>query len=44
MGAGAVVGGQSNEGFAQFLNPNRRWYNNKRLIYLHCWIGLLYVF
>ncbi|KAJ3559387.1 hypothetical protein NM688_g384 [Phlebia brevispora] len=43
MAAGAVAGGHSSEGYLQFIDPNRKWYNNKRLIYLHCWIALLLI-
>lgn len=43
MGVGAVVTSSGNEGYLQFVDPNRRWYNNSRLIKLHAWIVLLYV-
>ena len=42
MGAGAVATtGGSDAGYAHFLDPNRKWYNNKRLIILNAWILLL---
>lgn len=43
MGAGAVVTSSASEGYLQFVDPNRKWYNNSRLIKLHAWIVLLYV-
>ncbi|KAJ3559384.1 hypothetical protein NM688_g380 [Phlebia brevispora] len=43
MGAGAVAGGAAAEGYLQFVNPNRTWYNNRRLITLHAWIVLLLI-
>ncbi|THH11949.1 hypothetical protein EW145_g354 [Phellinidium pouzarii] len=41
MVAGAVAVDSANIGYAQFLDPNRKWYNNKRLIALNAWIVLL---
>ena len=43
MAGGAVAAGPGSEGYIQFLDPKRTWYNNKRLICLHAWIVLLYV-
>lgn len=43
MGAGAVVTSSASEGYLQFVDPNRRWYNNSRLIKLHAWIVLLLI-
>ncbi|THH32814.1 hypothetical protein EUX98_g1392 [Antrodiella citrinella] len=45
MGAGAVTtaGGSGNEAFAHLMDPNRKWYNNRRLIALHGWIVLLLI-
>ena len=44
MAGGAVAASPGSEGYVQFLDPRRTWYNNKRLICLHAWIVLLYVF
>ena len=41
MGAGAVAGGASSEGYLQFTDLSRTWYNNKRLIILNAWLVLL---
>ncbi|KAK7676718.1 hypothetical protein QCA50_020294 [Cerrena zonata] len=44
MGAGAVAtGGSSTEGYAHLIDPNRKWYNNRRIITLHAWIVLLLI-
>ncbi|PSR70584.1 hypothetical protein PHLCEN_2v13522 [Hermanssonia centrifuga] len=43
MGAGAVVAGSHNEGYLQFIDPARTWYNNKRIIKLNAWIVLLLI-
>ncbi|KIY62646.1 general substrate transporter [Cylindrobasidium torrendii FP15055 ss-10] len=40
-GAIATVGGQ--EGFKHLIDPNRKWYNNRRLIALNGWIVLLVI-
>jgi sugar porter (SP) family MFS transporter len=40
-GATAVVGG--NVGYAHYLNPDRKWYNNWRLIVLNAWITLFLI-
>ncbi|KAH9919814.1 hexose transporter [Fomitopsis serialis] len=44
MGVGAAVaeGGRTSN-FAHLLNPNRKWYNNRRLITLHAWLVLLLI-
>ncbi|TRM63692.1 general substrate transporter [Schizophyllum amplum] len=34
MGAGAVVAGVSDSGFAHVIDPNKTWYNNRRLFNL----------
>lgn len=41
MGAGAAVTGHHDAGFLQFVDPKRKWYNNRRLIALNAWIVLL---
>ena len=41
MGAGAVATAAGNDGFLQFADPNRKWYNNRRIILLNSWIVLL---
>jgi len=43
MGAGAVAGGATESGFRHLLNPNRKWYNNRRIIALNAWIVLLLI-
>ncbi|KAI0701342.1 hexose transporter [Cytidiella melzeri] len=44
MGAGTVATGLGpQDGYLQFLNPNRKWYNNRRLITLHAWLVLLLI-
>ncbi|KZT03791.1 hexose transporter [Laetiporus sulphureus 93-53] len=44
MGSGpALSGGGHMANYEHLLNPNRRWYNNKRLILLHCWLLLLLI-
>lgn len=43
MGTETVATSPASEGYLQFINRSRTWYNNKRLIALHAWIVLLYV-
>ncbi|KAI0064231.1 hexose transporter [Artomyces pyxidatus] len=43
MGAGAVATTTSESAYKQFLDPNRKWYNNRRLISLNGWIFLLLI-
>ncbi|KAF9555258.1 hexose transporter [Agrocybe pediades] len=43
MGAGPVATGGTDAAYAHLVNPNRKWYNNKRLIALNFWILLLLV-
>ncbi|TFY80744.1 hypothetical protein EWM64_g3268 [Hericium alpestre] len=43
MGAGAVTVRGESEGFWQFVDPNKTWYNNKRIIALNGWIVLLLI-
>ncbi|EPT02301.1 hypothetical protein FOMPIDRAFT_59695 [Fomitopsis schrenkii] len=40
---GAVSGGGHTANYAHLLDPNRTWYNNKRLITLHAWLVLLLI-
>ncbi|KIY47495.1 hexose transporter [Fistulina hepatica ATCC 64428] len=44
MGGGAVANFSSDAAaYVHLLDPNRKWYNNRRLIALHGWIFLLWV-
>jgi sugar porter (SP) family MFS transporter len=43
MGAGAVATTSDVAAYVHLLNPNRKWYNNKRLIYLNFWVFLLLI-
>lgn len=43
MAGGAVATTGSDAHYAHLVDPNRKWYNNKRLIYLHFWILLLII-
>ncbi|KAH8103089.1 general substrate transporter [Cristinia sonorae] len=44
MGAGAAAtGSNGNDAFTHLMDPNRKWYNNRRLITLHAWIVLLLI-
>ncbi|KAH9940241.1 hexose transporter [Amylocystis lapponica] len=40
-GAATILG--EGEGFRSLIDPNRTWYNNKRLIRLHAWVVLLVI-
>ncbi|KAG6820918.1 hypothetical protein H0H93_009692 [Arthromyces matolae] len=42
MGAGAAVA-TGNLAYSHVLDPNRKWYNNKRIILLNAWIVLLLI-
>ncbi|KAI0654387.1 hexose transporter [Cubamyces menziesii] len=42
VGPAATVG-NSADGFIHLVDPNRKWYNNKRLIILHAWLVLLLI-
>ncbi|KAH8103088.1 hexose transporter [Cristinia sonorae] len=42
MGAGAVTAG-GNDAYIHLIDPQRKWYNNKRLVFLHGWIFLLLI-
>ncbi|KAJ8081528.1 hypothetical protein PM082_007373 [Marasmius tenuissimus] len=43
MAGGAVASAGNNAGFAHLVDPNRKWYNNKRLIILNAWIVLFLI-
>jgi len=43
MGAGAVVVNEKTGGYADLVDPTRKWYSNRRLIALNGWIVLLLV-
>lgn len=41
--AGGPAISNSEDGFLQFVDPKRKWYNNRRLIVLNAWIVLLLI-
>ncbi|PIL23374.1 MFS general substrate transporter [Ganoderma sinense ZZ0214-1] len=43
MAPGVAATAGSAEGFMHLVDPNRKWYNNKRLITLHAWLVLLLI-
>ncbi|TDL25202.1 hexose transporter [Rickenella mellea] len=43
MGAGAVVVNGQTAGWVHLIDPNRKWYNNGRLIALNAWIVLFLI-
>ncbi|TFK38070.1 hexose transporter [Crucibulum laeve] len=43
MGAGAVASSGTTLAYGHLLDPNRKWYNNRRIIYLNAWIVLLLI-
>ncbi|KAF6745384.1 hexose transporter [Ephemerocybe angulata] len=43
MGAGAVATSGENSGYAHLIDPNRKWYKNRRLVALNAWILLLLI-
>ncbi|TFK67867.1 hexose transporter [Pluteus cervinus] len=43
MGGGAVATTGANAAYGHLLDPNRKWYNNRRLIALNGWIVLLLI-
>ncbi|KAI5122234.1 hypothetical protein M0805_007101 [Coniferiporia weirii] len=43
MAAGAVAVSGESAGYAHLLDPNRKWYNNRRLIALNGWIVLFLI-
>ncbi|GBE89812.1 Lactose permease [Sparassis crispa] len=40
MAVGGTAAVAQNAGYAHLVDPNRKWYNNRRLIALHAWIFL----
>ncbi|KAI0055106.1 hexose transporter [Artomyces pyxidatus] len=43
MGAGAITVSGTELGYKHLVDPNRKWYNNRRLIALNGWIFLLLI-
>ncbi|KAH9835009.1 hexose transporter [Rhodofomes roseus] len=43
MAVGTTVATGASSSIAHLLNPNRKWYNNRRLITLHAWIVLFII-
>ncbi|KDR80298.1 hypothetical protein GALMADRAFT_62198 [Galerina marginata CBS 339.88] len=43
MGAGAVATSGTAAAYGHLVDPNRKWYNNRRIIYLNFWILLLLI-
>ncbi|KAG6839926.1 hypothetical protein C0991_010315 [Blastosporella zonata] len=43
MGAGAVATTGATAAYGHLIDPNRKWYNNRRLITLNAWIVLLLI-
>ncbi|KAI0828601.1 general substrate transporter [Trametes gibbosa] len=43
MAVGAVATASAGDGFMHVVDPNRKWYNNRRLITLHAWMVLLLI-
>ncbi|KAF8966553.1 hexose transporter [Flammula alnicola] len=43
MGAGPVATTGTTAAYVHLLDPNRKWYNNRRIIYLNFWILLLLI-
>ncbi|KZT07121.1 hexose transporter [Laetiporus sulphureus 93-53] len=43
MAGGAIATTRGNGNFEHLLDPNRKWYNNRRLIFLHLWILLFLI-
>ncbi|KAH9930183.1 hexose transporter [Amylocystis lapponica] len=43
MAGGAAIVSAGSAAYAQVIDPNRKWYNNRRLIYLNAWIALLVI-
>jgi hypothetical protein len=41
--AGGLVAAVEQTGINHLLDPNKKWYNNKRLIILNAWIVLLLI-
>ncbi|KAJ3916500.1 hexose transporter [Lentinula edodes] len=40
---GGIVAAETQSGFTHLLDPNKKWFNNKRLITLNAWIVLLLI-
>ncbi|KAE9400683.1 general substrate transporter [Gymnopus androsaceus JB14] len=40
---GGIVAAEEQTGFSHLLDPNKKWYNNKRLITLNAWIVILLI-
>jgi sugar porter (SP) family MFS transporter len=43
MGGGPAVASGGTAAYMQLLDPNRKWYNNRRIIALNAWIVLLLI-
>ncbi|KAI0062526.1 hexose transporter [Artomyces pyxidatus] len=43
MGAGAITSAGREAGYHDLLDPNRKWYNNRRVVALNGWIFLLLI-
>jgi sugar porter (SP) family MFS transporter len=43
MAGGAVATASGNNAYTHLMDPNRKWYNNRRLIALNAWITLLLI-
>lgn len=43
MGAGGIAVAGNENGWKELINPNRKWYNNGRLILLNAWITLFLI-
>ncbi|PPQ96765.1 hypothetical protein CVT26_006254 [Gymnopilus dilepis] len=43
MGGGAVANQGATAAYSHLVDPNRKWYNNKRIIILNAWILLLLI-
>ncbi|KAJ7659244.1 general substrate transporter [Mycena polygramma] len=43
MAGGAVATSNGNNAYAHLMDPNRKWYNNRRLMALNAWILLLLI-
>uniref|UniRef100_A0A0W0FTH9 Putative hexose transporter n=1 Tax=Moniliophthora roreri TaxID=221103 RepID=A0A0W0FTH9_MONRR len=43
MAGGAAISGGADSGFAHLVDPNKKWYNNRRLIVLNAWLVLLLI-
>ncbi|KAG6838933.1 hypothetical protein C0991_007192, partial [Blastosporella zonata] len=43
MGAGPAATASTTAAYAQFVDPNRKWYSNRRILTLNAWIVLLLI-